>query len=140
MVRNRRGLASTGDSEATAARLEHEFQAALGQEERNTSTAGMTAVVHRGEASPGTLESGVRPAMGLEASLPVAHPFHSERVKDEVSLQRQRPLTLDEDQARVTADVDRTQASAVLKEELLEPDYARAFGLGAEAVPASNCN
>ncbi|CAE7379306.1 GIP, partial [Symbiodinium sp. CCMP2456] len=134
MVRSRRNPASAGDHEATAARLEQDFQTALGQEERNIAAVGVPAVAHRGEASPGTLESGVRPDLDRGPSLPVAHPFHSGRVKEEVSLQRQRPLTLDEDQARVAASVGRASAENELKMESVEPDYARVFGSGGEAA------
>ena len=53
----------------------------------------------QGDASPGTLEQG-------GVALPVASPFHSERVQTEVELLRLRPVTLDQDAQRVGANAE----------------------------------
>ncbi|CAE7239615.1 RE2 [Symbiodinium sp. CCMP2592] len=78
-----------------------------------------------GEASPGTLESGEAVVSGGEGVLPTSHPFHSDRIKSEVQLQRSRPSTLDADAKRLGVDTD----SPALGEAGVgaEPDYSAAF-------------
>ncbi|CAE7560008.1 RE1 [Symbiodinium sp. CCMP2456] len=97
-VSRRRRVAGGSDSEATAAARESEFTAALGQ----AGSDGLEAVGFQGgDASPGTLESGGAPGLTGTGPLPVANPFHSERVRTEVELIRHRPATLDEDGSRI---------------------------------------
>ena len=130
--RRRRGAPSVaGELEGEAAAHDQNYQTALGQAGR----AAETSVGPRGgEVSPGTLESGG--AMGLSdpSNLPVANPFHSERVKTEVQLLRHRPGTLDEDAARLRTEVDESAlGDASWTGGPGEPDYASLLGLAGAA-------
>ena len=91
--RQRRG-AATGDPELGAAPTEPDYATALSPE--GSLPAGESRY---GEASPSTLEQGgafvPEPVAAAEMIGPVASPFHSERVKQEVALARSRPRTLD---------------------------------------------
>ena len=97
------------------------FQAALSQ-------AGVAGTFPTGllnsDASPNTMEKGVALNTSVSEQLPVASPFHSERVKTEVELMRSRPNTLDDDGLRLQQEVDET-ALGDLAQELgtREPDY-----------------
>ena len=101
-----------------------DYIAALSQPEASevpaAGTQGEPAGGNRvGESSPGTLEAG-------EAQGPTgppylqANPFHSDKIKAEVELARNRPETLDNEAARLGLDS---------REEVLEPDYSAAFGI-----------
>ena len=87
MMRNRSQAGGLRDRDLEAESTEVSYETALGQPPRG-------GIVPQGEASPSTLEQG-------GVALPVASPFHSERVQTEVELVRRRPLTLDEDAQRV---------------------------------------
>ena len=125
--RRRRGSAPTaGELEEEAAAHDQNYQAALSQagglQESSVGPWG-------GEASPGTLESGG--AMGLTdpGNLPVANPFHSEKVKTEVQLLRHRPGSLDEDAAKIRTEVDESAlGNASWTGGLGEPDYMSMMG------------
>ncbi|OLQ04408.1 hypothetical protein AK812_SmicGene12490 [Symbiodinium microadriaticum] len=132
--RRRRGSAPTaGELEEEAAAHDQNYQAALSQagglQESSVGPRG-------GEASPGTLESGG--AMGLTdpGNLPVANPFHSEKVKTEVQLLRHRPGSLDEDAAKIRTEVDESAlGNASWTGGLGEPDYMSMMGpAGAASV------
>ena len=60
--------------------------------------------------------------------LPVANPFHSERVKTEVELIRSRPVSLDKDAARLGVDMDAQDLGEVGTDIRGEPDYSAVFG------------
>ena len=120
MVKNRRSAVPVADSEATAAQMEQDFETALGQTGQRGASQLLVGPSFPGEASPGTLEQGCGAGPGGEQHLPVASPFHSERVKEEVALQRHRPATLDSDQERLQAEVR-------VCEQEVEPDYGTAL-------------
>ena len=95
-MRNR-GLAGTErDPEFVAEATEPDYQTALGQIGNDGDITPTGGVALREEASPGTMEQG-------GVTVPVASPFHSERVQAEVELLRRRPMTLDQDAQRVAA-------------------------------------
>ncbi|CAE7909527.1 unnamed protein product, partial [Symbiodinium sp. KB8] len=77
-------------------------------------------------------------AMGLTdpGNLPVANPFHSEKVKTEVQLLRHRPGSLDEDAAKIRTEVDESAlGNASWTGGLGEPDYMSMMGpAGAASV------
>ena len=87
--RQRRG-AATGDPELGAAPTEPDYATALSPE--GSLPAGESRY---GEASPSTLEQGgafvPEPVAAAEMIGPVASPFHSERVKQEVALEEADP-------------------------------------------------
>ena len=78
------------------------------------------------EGSPGAMELGLA-ATPREASMGLAaSPFHSEKVQNEVQLQRLRPLTLDEDGRRTGGLLDRRSGSENVRADLREePRVAR---------------
>ena len=119
--RQRRG-AATGDPELRAAPAEPDYATALGQE--GTIPAGE---LRYGEASPSTLEQGgavtTEPVGAAEMTVPVASPFHSERVKEEVALARSRPRTLDEDARKMGEVSDAGLGDANLSGRNDEPAY-----------------
>ncbi|CAE7247520.1 RE1 [Symbiodinium sp. CCMP2592] len=138
MIRRRTG-ASEGDQD-------HDYETALGQGASEGRAHATPSVIHRGEASPGMLQAS---ALGNAGELPTAHPFYSERARDEIALMRQRPSTLDEDQARVNAEMGFSEVAADKEwfpstgEEVgdpKEPDYGKAFmgasGPGSSAMSA----
>ncbi|CAE7831874.1 RE1 [Symbiodinium sp. CCMP2592] len=138
MIRRRTG-ASEGDQD-------HDYETALGQGASEGRAHATPSVIHRGEASPGMLEAG---ALGNAGELPTAHPFYSEKAREEIALMRQRPSTLDEDQARVNAEMGFSEVAADKEwfpstgEEVgdpKEPDYGKAFmgasGPGSSAMSA----
>ncbi|CAE7787852.1 TY5A, partial [Symbiodinium sp. CCMP2456] len=139
-VRQRRSSGG-GDLSVAAGTSEPDYQAALSQEDVEQTSASVCF----GEMSPGTLEQGglsagsPQAAFGgttslgasgeaeLNTTLPVASPFHSERVRSEVELLRSRPATLDDDGRRAGIDID----EAALGDRSFvgtgrEPDYALA--------------
>ncbi|CAE7255929.1 unnamed protein product, partial [Symbiodinium microadriaticum] len=84
--------------------------------------------MRRGEVSPGTLESGGAAGEGERDNLPVANPFHSERVRTEVELIRSRPSTLDAEAARLGMEVNETALGDLgLQAGEQEPDYSASF-------------
>ena len=96
MMRNRAQAGGSRDLDLEAESAEVNYEAALGQAPSGGFVAQRGGIIPQGEASPSTLEQG-------GVTLPVASPFHSERVQTEVELLRRRPLTLDEDAQRVGA-------------------------------------
>ena len=96
MMRNRAPAGGSRDLDLEAESADVNYEAALGQAPSGGFVAQRGGIIPQGEASPGTLEQG-------GVTLPVASPFHSERVQTEVELLRRRPLTLDEDAQRVGA-------------------------------------
>ncbi|CAE7205960.1 unnamed protein product [Symbiodinium sp. CCMP2456] len=128
VARRRRGSLGAGEQEAELIDREVEFQTALGQ--GGSSDDALGGFLH-GDASPGTLESGgvVGPNVSVSGQLPVANPFHSDRVKSEVQLLRNRPATLDEDAARLRTEVDDTAlGDAAVVGGNREPDYGLFLG------------
>ena len=119
--RQRRG-AATGDPELGAAPTEPDYATALSPE--GSLPAGESRY---GEASPSTLEQGgafvPEPVAAAEMIGPVASPFHSERVKQEVALARSRPRTLDEDARRMGEVNDTGLGDANLSGRNDEPMY-----------------
>ena len=99
MMRNRGQAGSTRDSDHEAHATEPNYEAALGQTSGGSGVAAGRTTSFQGDASPGTLEQG-------GVALPVASPFHSERVQTEVELLRLRPVTLDQDAQRVGANAE----------------------------------
>ena len=137
LTRSRRGQGARDPEEASAAR-DREYQTALSQAGANgvpgVVTGGVsTSGAGQGEASPGTLESGEAKGSSAASTLPVANPFHSERVRTEVELIRSRPATLDLDAARVQGDYDESALGDGHNKFQDEPDYATMTGeLGRE--------
>ena len=133
LVRKRRP--GTGNEPATPFRtlekvdgevgLEQQYQTALSQGlgTGNVRGPGMKP----GEASPGTLELGEGGTGRQETGLPVASPFHSERIQAEVALMRSRPVTLDGDAAKLGAEADEAALGDRGNPGASEPDYAAAF-------------
>ena len=114
---------------------DREYETALGQagpfEDPVASTGGVLAGgVAPGEVSPGTLESGGCPGTNHDLSLPIASPFHSERVREEVALRRQRPINLDVEAVRLGVEVDESALGdpSAGGSFLPEPDYTASFG------------
>ena len=94
MMRTRGQAVGSRESELEAGTAEQDYATALSQIPSGENVAPAGGVVPRGDASPGTLEQG-------GVTMPVASPFHSERVQAEVELLRRRPPTLDQDAQRV---------------------------------------
>ncbi|CAE7770739.1 unnamed protein product, partial [Symbiodinium sp. KB8] len=99
----RRGAPVSDELDVEAAAHEPDYQTALSQA---GGAGGLPGSGLGGDASPGTLESGGAPGLATAHQLPVANPFHSDKVKSEVQLLRNRPASLDEDAARLRGDVD----------------------------------
>ena len=120
---------------------DHQYRTALGQMElsagssREASSAALNGNVAPGEASPGMLESGEAGGPPLGEPLPVANPFHSERVKTEVKLLRSRPASLDQDAARLGVGVDAQDLGEAMSDIRGEPDYSSAFGPTEARIP-----
>ncbi|CAE7498061.1 unnamed protein product [Symbiodinium microadriaticum] len=139
LVRKRRP--GTGNEPATPFRtlekvdgevgLEQQYQTALSQGlgTGNVRGPGMKP----GEASPGTLELGEGGTGRQETGLPVASPFHSERIQAEVALMRSRPVTLDGDAAKLGAEADEAALGDRGNPGASEPDYAAAFWMEEQA-------
>ena len=135
MVR-RRAAGSVSDD------LDDAFRTALSQEEQVSTFLVPAGTSVQGEASPGTLESGTGRGIGatvpvamsspFSSELPTASPFHSEKVQEEIALQKQRPLGLDAEQARLEASGGKGRGDV---DVVLEPDYAAAFVEGPSGVP-----
>eukprot|EP00439_Symbiodinium_sp_Y106_P077061 s313_g16.t1 len=81
------------------------------------------------------LESGEAGGPPLGEPLPVANPFHSERVKTEVNLRRSRPASLDKDAARLGVGVDAQDLGEAMNDIRGEPDYSSAFGPTEARIP-----
>ena len=96
MMRNRGQAGSARDLDPEADTAEVNYETALSQTLGGGGIAQGRTGPLQGDASPGTLEQG-------GVSLPVASPFHSERIQTEVELWRRRPVTLDQDAQRVGA-------------------------------------
>ena len=96
MMRNRGQAGSARDLDQEADTAEVNYETALSQTLGGGGIAQGRTGPLQGDASPGTLEQG-------GVSLPVASPFHSERIQTEVELLRRRPVTLDQDAQRVGA-------------------------------------
>ena len=96
MMRNRAQAGGLQDPDLEAESAEVNYETALGQPPSGGFAMQRGGNFPQGEASPSILEQG-------GVTLPVASPFHSERVQTEVELLRRRPLTLDEDAQRVGA-------------------------------------
>ena len=128
MMRNRGPAGGAGNTELEAEATEPDYSTALSQPISGGDPALAKGVAPRGDASPGTLEQG-------GVSMPVASPFHSERVQTEVELLRRRPMTLDQDAQRVGLHLD----EADLGEEFSaararEPPYERELASGEAPV------
>ena len=123
-VSRRRRNPIPSEPEAVEASRDQEYQTALSQ-----AAGGATAgEMRRGEVSPGTLESGGAAGEGERDNLPVANPFHSERVRTEVELIRSRPSTLDAEAARLGMEVNETALGDLgLQAGEQEPDYSASF-------------
>ncbi|CAE7473693.1 RE1 [Symbiodinium sp. CCMP2592] len=134
MVRNRRASAPLGDQEATGMRLEDDYRTALSQGQRAAGDVEVPVAIYQGEASPNTLEQGGGPGPSLGAGMS-ASPFHSEKVKNEIALRQQRPLSLDEDEARILATRDRTAKGDWVGDNGAEPNYAETTGGEGSAEP-----
>ena len=133
MMRTRGQVVGSRESELEAGTAEQDYATALSQIPSGENVAPAGAVVPRGDASPGTLEQG-------GVAMPVASPFHSERVQVEVELLRRRPPTLDQDAQRVGGSGE----DAGLGEDFSgvkakEPPYDRVARLeqSSEAVPGT---
>ena len=104
-VSRRRRVQRPEEPAAPDPERDFEFQAALSQRgfPGSLSSSGLNV-----NASPGTLEAGVATAGGQPEPDrgPVASPFHSERVRAEVDLLRNRPSTLDADASRLNSEID----------------------------------
>ncbi|CAE7240965.1 unnamed protein product, partial [Symbiodinium sp. CCMP2456] len=140
LVRSRRGMGVKESDEASVA-TEKEYRAALSQAGAGMvpgTVASGAAVngVAPGEASPGTLESGEAAGRSREVSMPVANPFHSERVRAEVDLIRSRPAALDEDAARLGLEPDDIGLGATVGQYPREPDYQALLGAGGQVREA----
>ena len=133
LIRNRRSGLSGEPEEVNTVR-EQEYEAALGQtgsfEDPAASTGRVSAGgVAPGEVSPGTLESGGLSSANHDLGLPIASPFHSERVKEEVALRRQRPVNLDLEAVRLGVEVDESALGDPSGgSNLREPDYGASLG------------
>ena len=129
-VPRRRRASGTGEPEGDSAALEAAYQTALSQ---TTAVDPATLVGMRGEASPGTLEMGRGSGVTEAEQLPVANPFHSEHVQNEIQLIRSRPPTLDDEGQRIRGQVSSSAAEARVLTECwvdesnVEPDYTTAF-------------
>ena len=140
LARKRRS-AGVGDVEEASGAAEKDYETALGQAEFGANSGGgvsgtlLNGVVG-GEASPGTLESGEARAKEIAPQLPSANPFHSERVKAEVELIRNRPTSLDEDARRAVREYDDSALGGPVGTFCQEPDYAAVTGDGAVARDA----
>ena len=118
--RRRRG-AGSGEPELEAAVYEAEYQ---------TAKLLPSGVGGRGEASPNTLEMGRGTGIVGSEQVPVANPFHSQRIHDEIQLINSRPATLDEDGQRIKGESpEGALGSATWNEAAGEPDYGAAFGI-----------
>ena len=132
LTRSRRGLGSR-DTEDTGLNRDQEYAAALSQVGADgapgvrVSETLMNGVV-QGEASPGTLESGQAQEKEVSSALPVASPFHSEYVRAEVELVRNRPATLDSDASRLREDQDGLALGESVNRFPTEPDYSALQG------------
>ena len=124
-VSRRRRSQPAGELEAEAAARDLAYQTALSQP---GITGEVPGGICAGEASPGTLESGGIVGQSGSEQLPVANPFHSERVKQEVNLIRSRPTTLDTDAARFHGEVDEAALGDSWTGGVGEPDYSAMMG------------
>ena len=124
-VSRRRRSQPAGELEAEAAARDLAYQTALSQPGITGEAPGG---IWAGEASPGTLESGGIVGQSGSEQLPVANPFHSERVKQEVNLIRSRPTTLDTDAARFHGEVDEAALGDSWTGGVGEPDYSAMMG------------
>ena len=125
-VPRRRRAGGTGEPEGNDDVPDIAYQTALSQTVASAPPPGM---IHRGEASPGTLEMGGATGRMEAEQLPTANPFHSERVRAEVELIRNRPATLDQDGHKIRGDVDETAlGDAAWGSGATEPNYADALG------------
>ena len=122
--RRRRGAG--GEPELEAAAYDAAYQTALSQTGMANLPSGVGA---RGEASPGALEMGEGSGVRDPKPLPVANPFHSERVHAEIQLIHSRPQTLDEDGQRIRSPgSEGGLGSATWNEAAGEPDYGLVLG------------
>ncbi|OLP96614.1 hypothetical protein AK812_SmicGene21126 [Symbiodinium microadriaticum] len=139
LTRNRRGAGGKSAEEASAAR-EHDYRAALSQAGAEMapgigdSGASMNGV-RPGESSPGALEAGTAGEAASRAALPVANPFHSERVRAEVDLIRNRPPTLDKDASRLGLEPEDGDLGAGGSHVGAEPDYSGLLEPASAAQP-----
>ena len=137
-VPRRRRASGTGEPEGDSAALEAAYQTALSQ---TTAVDPASLVGMRGEASPGTLEMGRGSGVTEAEQLPVANPFHSEHVQNEIQLIRSRPPTLDEEGQRIRGQVSSSAAEARVLAECwvdesnVEPDYTTAFQMKEQPGP-----
>ncbi|CAE7676383.1 GIP [Symbiodinium sp. CCMP2592] len=135
---------ASGAGEPDDGMSEEEYRAALSQggpaagPVRGTGGVSLNGILP-GEASPGTLESGEakmqvagEPATtsAVDEHLPVANPFHSEKVRTEVELIRNRPTSLDDDGRRLRVDPDAPTLGETRPGDDGEPNYAAALGGG----------
>ncbi|CAE7427987.1 GIP [Symbiodinium sp. CCMP2592] len=135
---------ASGAGEPDDGMSEEEYRAALSQggpaagPVRGTGSVSLNGILP-GEASPGTLESGEakmqvagEPATtsAVDEHLPVANPFHSEKVRTEVELIRNRPTSLDDDGRRLRVDPDAPTLGETRPGDDGEPNYAAALGGG----------
>ena len=134
--RRKAGLAEqdeeSGDQQYTTALGQLELSAGSSRE---ASSAALNGNVAPGEASPGMLESGEAGGPPLGEPLPVANPFHSEKVKTEVTLRRSRPASLDKDAARLGVSGDAQDLGEAMTDIRGEPDYSSAFGPTEARIP-----
>ena len=124
-VSRRRRSQPVGELEAEAAARDLAYQTALSQP---GITGEVPGGIRAGEASPGTLESGGVVGQSGSEQLPVANPFHSERVRQEVNLIRSRPTTLHTDAARFQGEVDEAALGDSWTGGVGEPDYSAMLG------------
>ena len=130
--RRRRGAPVSDELDVEAAAHEPDYQTALSQA---SGAGGLPGSGSGGDASPGTLESGGAPGLVTAHQLPVANPFHSDKVKSEVQLLRNRPASLDEDAARLRGEVDEAALGDASWTGGVEPDYSALLGPAGEGVP-----
>ncbi|CAE7798008.1 GIP [Symbiodinium necroappetens] len=128
----RRGAGAKDPEEASVAR-EPDYTAALSQAGApGASGIGMGDVpvngLRAGEVSPGTLESGKGVGKPVGGELPMANPFHSDKVRAEVDLIRSRPVTLDGDATRLGLEAEGPALGEISGNFPLEPNYSAMMG------------
>ena len=145
-VPQRRRTRGAGEPEGEAAAYEAAYQTALSQA-GGPGFPSPTGV--RGEASPSSLEMGQGTGIQESERLPVANPFHSERIQTEIQLIRNRPVTLDEDGQRLAGGAEgafhggaresdlegRSRLGNWADDQGAEPDYTSAFTEGDQGGP-----
>ncbi|CAE7193732.1 RE1 [Symbiodinium natans] len=122
--RRRAGVAD--EQEERSVPQDYNYEAALSQGFASAANPG--GATWSGDASPGMLESGEAAECLESTRLPIASPFHSEKVKAEVALKRTRPNTLDDDASRLCPEVNEAALGDTYRDASLEPNYATSLG------------